>query len=41
MQNVWFRLQRRPGAVRFAGRRLGQDTDDVLRERLGLSTESD
>ena len=33
MQNVWFRLSRTPGAVRFAGRRLGQDTDAVL---LGL-----
>jgi len=33
MQNVWFRLSRTPGAIRFAGRRLGQDTDAVL---LGL-----
>jgi crotonobetainyl-CoA:carnitine CoA-transferase CaiB-like acyl-CoA transferase len=40
MQNVWFRMQNRPGTVRFAGRRLGQDTDAVLRERLGLSAEA-
>ena len=33
MQNVWFRLSRTPGGIRFAGRRLGQDTDAVL---LGL-----
>jgi crotonobetainyl-CoA:carnitine CoA-transferase CaiB-like acyl-CoA transferase len=32
MQNVWFRLGRTPGRVRFAGRRLGQDTDAVLAE---------
>jgi len=35
MQNVWFRMSRTPGAVRFPGRRLGQDTDAVLAERLG------
>ncbi len=40
MQNVWFRLQKSPGAVRFAGRRLGQNTDDVLRDRLGLTDEA-
>ena len=39
MQNVWFRLDRTPGSVRFAGRRLGQDTDAVLGERLGYSAE--
>ena len=38
MQNVWFRLDRTPGRVRFAGRRLGQDTDAVL-ARLGRSPE--
>ena len=37
MQNVWFRLDRTPGHVRFAGRRLGQDTDAVLADRLGYS----
>jgi crotonobetainyl-CoA:carnitine CoA-transferase CaiB-like acyl-CoA transferase len=39
MQNVWFRMQRTPGTIRFAGRRLGQDTDAILSERLGLSAE--
>jgi crotonobetainyl-CoA:carnitine CoA-transferase CaiB-like acyl-CoA transferase len=38
MQNVWFRLDRTPGRVRFGGRRLGQDTDAVL-ARLGFGTE--
>jgi crotonobetainyl-CoA:carnitine CoA-transferase CaiB-like acyl-CoA transferase len=37
MQNVWFRLDRTPGRIRFGGRRLGQDTDTVLAERLGYS----
>ena len=27
MQNVWFRLSRTPGRIRFPGRRLGQDTE--------------
>jgi crotonobetainyl-CoA:carnitine CoA-transferase CaiB-like acyl-CoA transferase len=39
MQNVWFRLDRTPGRIRFAGRRLGQDTDAVLADRLGYSAE--
>jgi crotonobetainyl-CoA:carnitine CoA-transferase CaiB-like acyl-CoA transferase len=39
IQNVLFRLLQTPGRVRFAGRRLGQDTRRVLRERLGLSEE--
>jgi crotonobetainyl-CoA:carnitine CoA-transferase CaiB-like acyl-CoA transferase len=37
MQNVWFRLDRTPGRVRFGGRRLGQDTEAVL-ARLGFGT---
>ena len=36
MQNVMFRLSESPGAIRFTGRRLGQDNDHVYRERLGL-----
>jgi crotonobetainyl-CoA:carnitine CoA-transferase CaiB-like acyl-CoA transferase len=36
MQNVLFRLSESPGAIRFAGRRLGQDNDLVYGERLGL-----
>jgi crotonobetainyl-CoA:carnitine CoA-transferase CaiB-like acyl-CoA transferase len=39
MQNVWFRLRRTPGRIRFTGRRLGQDTDAVLAERLGHTPE--
>ena len=39
MQNVWFRLSGTPGGIRFAGRRLGQDTDAVLAERLGYTPE--
>ncbi len=36
MQNVMFRMQETPGRIRFTGRRLGQDTETVLSERLGL-----
>jgi crotonobetainyl-CoA:carnitine CoA-transferase CaiB-like acyl-CoA transferase len=36
MQNVLFRLSDTPGAVRFTGRRHGQDTDEIL-TGLGLS----
>jgi crotonobetainyl-CoA:carnitine CoA-transferase CaiB-like acyl-CoA transferase len=39
IQNILFRMLDTPGAVRFAGRRLGQDTRRVLAERLGLSEE--
>ena len=37
IQNVLFRMLETPGRVRFAGRRLGQDTRRILGERLGLS----
>jgi crotonobetainyl-CoA:carnitine CoA-transferase CaiB-like acyl-CoA transferase len=36
MQNVMFRLSDSPGSIRFAGRRLGQDNEQVYGERLGL-----
>jgi crotonobetainyl-CoA:carnitine CoA-transferase CaiB-like acyl-CoA transferase len=39
MQNLMFRLSDSPGAIRFPGRRLGQDNDDIYRERLGLDAE--
>jgi crotonobetainyl-CoA:carnitine CoA-transferase CaiB-like acyl-CoA transferase len=39
MQNVMFRMQETPGRIRFAGRRLGQDTETILSERLGLTAE--
>jgi crotonobetainyl-CoA:carnitine CoA-transferase CaiB-like acyl-CoA transferase len=38
MQNVLFRLSETPGAIRWAGRRHGQDTDDVLAE-IGVTPE--
>ena len=37
MQNLLFRMSETPGEVRRAGRRIGQDTDEVLRELLGVS----
>jgi crotonobetainyl-CoA:carnitine CoA-transferase CaiB-like acyl-CoA transferase len=39
MQGVVPRLSDTPGAVRWVGPRLGQHTDEVLAERLGLSPE--
>ena len=39
MQNVMFRLSRTPGRIRFAGRRVGADTEAVLGEWLKLSPE--
>jgi crotonobetainyl-CoA:carnitine CoA-transferase CaiB-like acyl-CoA transferase len=36
MQNLAFRLLGTPGRIRFAGRRMGQDTEAVYAERLGL-----
>ena len=39
MQNLMFRLSESPGAIRFPGRRLGQDNEQVYRERLGLDPE--
>jgi crotonobetainyl-CoA:carnitine CoA-transferase CaiB-like acyl-CoA transferase len=36
MQNLMFRLSENPGAIRFAGRRLGQDNEHIYSERLGL-----
>ena len=39
MQNLVFRLLGSPGRIRFAGRGLGQDTEAVYAERLGLERE--
>jgi crotonobetainyl-CoA:carnitine CoA-transferase CaiB-like acyl-CoA transferase len=36
MQNLMFRLSGSPGSIRFAGRRLGQDNEQVYGARLGL-----
>jgi crotonobetainyl-CoA:carnitine CoA-transferase CaiB-like acyl-CoA transferase len=38
MQNVIFRMSETPGAVRYPGRRLGQDNDEVYAE-LGVDDE--
>jgi crotonobetainyl-CoA:carnitine CoA-transferase CaiB-like acyl-CoA transferase len=38
MQNVMFRLSETPGRVRWSGRRIGQDNDEVYRE-LGVGAE--
>jgi crotonobetainyl-CoA:carnitine CoA-transferase CaiB-like acyl-CoA transferase len=37
MQNLMFRMQATPGAIRFPGRRLGQDNHAVYAERHGLT----
>jgi crotonobetainyl-CoA:carnitine CoA-transferase CaiB-like acyl-CoA transferase len=39
MRNVMPRLTASPGAIRFTGRELGADTDEVLRELAGLGPE--
>jgi crotonobetainyl-CoA:carnitine CoA-transferase CaiB-like acyl-CoA transferase len=36
MQNLIFRLGATPGSIRFPGRTLGRDTEEVYAERLGL-----
>jgi crotonobetainyl-CoA:carnitine CoA-transferase CaiB-like acyl-CoA transferase len=36
MQNLFFRLSETPGAIRHGGRRMGQDTEDVLGELCGV-----
>jgi crotonobetainyl-CoA:carnitine CoA-transferase CaiB-like acyl-CoA transferase len=39
MQNVMFRMSHTPGAIRWAGRGLGQDNRQIFGERLGVSGE--
>ena len=39
MQNVMFRLSATPGQIRFAGRKVGADTEAVLSECLGIDPE--
>ncbi len=39
MQNVLWRMSRTPGRIRSTGRALGQDTDAVLGEELGVPAE--
>jgi crotonobetainyl-CoA:carnitine CoA-transferase CaiB-like acyl-CoA transferase len=36
MQNIMFRLGDTPGGIRFSGRRLGQDNDEVYGQLLGI-----
>jgi crotonobetainyl-CoA:carnitine CoA-transferase CaiB-like acyl-CoA transferase len=38
MQNVLFRLSEEPGAIRFTGRPLGADNDEIYRGELGMSS---
>jgi crotonobetainyl-CoA:carnitine CoA-transferase CaiB-like acyl-CoA transferase len=39
MQNLMVRMTGTPGAIKFAGRRLGQDNDAFYSEALGLGSE--
>jgi crotonobetainyl-CoA:carnitine CoA-transferase CaiB-like acyl-CoA transferase len=39
MQNLMVRMAATPGAIKFAGRRLGQDNDTFYSEALGLGSE--
>ena len=39
MQNLFFRLSGTPGAIRYGGRRLGQDTEQVMADLLDLTGE--
>jgi crotonobetainyl-CoA:carnitine CoA-transferase CaiB-like acyl-CoA transferase len=39
MQNLMFRLGATPGAIRFPGRTLGHDTEQVYSELLGLDAD--
>jgi crotonobetainyl-CoA:carnitine CoA-transferase CaiB-like acyl-CoA transferase len=39
MQNLFFRLSATPGAIRHGGRRLGQDTEQVMADLLDLKDE--
>jgi crotonobetainyl-CoA:carnitine CoA-transferase CaiB-like acyl-CoA transferase len=39
MQNLFFRMSRSPGSIRHSGRRLGQDTADVLSQLAGVAAD--
>ncbi len=39
MQNLIFRLGSTPGSIRYPGRKLGQDNDEVYAELLGLAAD--
>jgi len=36
MQNVLFRMSKTPGSIRHTGRALGADTDQILRDDVGM-----
>lgn len=40
MHNVMWRMSGTPGRIRFTGRRLGADTDEILLHELGLDAET-
>ncbi len=40
MHNVMWRMSGAPGRIRFTGRRLGADTDEILLRELGLDAET-
>ena len=40
MHNVMWRMSATPGQIRFTGRPLGADTDDILIQELGYTAES-
>jgi crotonobetainyl-CoA:carnitine CoA-transferase CaiB-like acyl-CoA transferase len=40
MPNLLFRMSKTPGALRWAGPRLGSSTDDVLASELGVDAET-
>ncbi len=40
MHNVMWRMSRTPGSIRFTGRPLGADTNEVLGSELGVPTET-
>jgi len=39
MQNLMVRMLGTPGSIRFPGRRLGQDNEQVYQQSLGFDTE--
>jgi crotonobetainyl-CoA:carnitine CoA-transferase CaiB-like acyl-CoA transferase len=39
MQNVLYRMSQTPGQIKWTGRKMGQDTHDVLAQTLEISEE--
>ncbi len=40
MHNVMWRMSKSPGSIRFSGKAIGADTDDILSGELGLAPEA-